>query len=110
VKKDKLRLRRLCCTNNLLDILDPFLKFSTPPAQPTGSGSELFAHHFRLLALPVGIVTGPAPPKDAFLSESENGPPRLITSRTTGLSVPHKPGNGPVTYPWEIKDERWVQP
>ena len=109
-KKDKSRPGRLLlrCTNHLPDVLDPFFELSTPPAQPASFGSELFARHFRLPALPAGSVTGPGPPKNAFLSQRKGPLPRLITSGTTGLCVPQNLGKGPVADPWEVQDERWV--
>jgi len=108
LRKDKPRSRRLDSTNHLLDILDPFFELSAPPTQPADFTSELFAHHFRLLALPLGSMMSPTPPKDAFLSRSEDTLPRLVASRTTGLSVPHKSGEGPVADSWEVQDERRV--
>ena len=53
---------------------------------------------------------GPAPPKDAFFSEREDFPPRLVASWATGFSVPYESGESPVAYPWEVQHERWVKP
>ena len=104
----ELQPKRSGCMNNLLDIPDPVFELSTPPTQRTSFVPEPSVQHFCLLASSVMIVMGPAPPKDVVLSERKYVLPGFITSRTAGLFVPHDSGKGPVAYPWEVQDERWV--
>ena len=103
-KKSQPRRLLLDFTNHLLNTLDPFFELSTPSTQPTGFASELFLHHFRPLALPAGSMTGPGPPKDAFLSRREGPLPRFVASWTAGFHVSQNLGDGPVADPWEVQN------
>ena len=68
--------------------------------------SEHLTHHSYQLAVSVKFVTGLIPPKVALLSEREGHSPCLATSLAAGFSVPHKSGEGPVAYPWEVENKR----
>ena len=62
-------------TSHLPNILDPVFSLSTPTSQPPSLGSIDSTHHFRLLALSIWIVMGPAPPKNALFSKREDSSP-----------------------------------